>query len=909
MLNINKALGIEKLIEDKTLLEKLDRDITDNVKYVTHGYSCDYYLRTYPGDIEFQLCRSSSGAILGTDVHFTGLSTMSLVFDNTVSNNGTVHYFNVHGQGSDDVFPIRVVCPDVLPGPEKGDVLFGQIIAFSDEHIRYISDDEAGNGFVRDNHNGNVIIAGRIFSKNESSFEFEGIHSEYYELEIETDIGRVTLVTRKENIVDPEYDRFIVFEALISFDVAVEPDDYLRAPFPKEFYKGAAFECADKLGYGMIPNLKNTEKLLLNCVKIRSFERFTRACSDSVTMHNSEGQTVIDNADVGLTLSGMIPCTDFDCKLMHILSCDSDEILGFSAAVIGTGAEPTASITLSVNKYGFVDEIWSLDVNKVTFGYDEELHALAMLGQGMCMNKADSLKEYISDNCIYRSEDADRMFIGKDPIIEHVKTVEDNIEAANLYYTYRIVPAAEALRTQEDLPEIYKGRWCSVGHRVDFLTSIVFIRLNDNTEISEILLSRNGNYLKAFESKNDQKAVNESSAVNVRDLLGKFYGRENTLKTMRESGSSDKDEDGVYVWREADRFALQWLKDKGYSVTDTEIEKDCIGYACSRKGEDSAVYVYAYGKQRSVPLDADYCQRLKTYSLSEGRNIIIVYLKVDTVFDETGEKSFKVGRDDSADKAPEMWVLGNVNGRDIIQYYPGHEMLGLIPRLMAAYNTLDLDLLKAICSDDACLEDLDDGELLNDGFYSGLSRWFERYGKMKLAYVRYDDVVFSATPYLDYHCRISFRVDEDRICGIKEMPLDDFRELLITDYIPESDPKNVYPQINDLEFLAPDAVSRFAVRMTFENGEIRRYDFIPDKYQKPEDDGSPDEGPAGNDEVIKVKRYCFTDKIFAHGKLVDHIPLPEWSGYRNYPRRGQGIVFVNQYSISTAELYFNSYPV
>ena len=81
MLDIYKSIGIEKIVEDKELFEKLNQRITDNVRYVIPGYACDYYLHTFPGEIEFEQCRSFDGAILGTDIHFSGNDKMFLIFD------------------------------------------------------------------------------------------------------------------------------------------------------------------------------------------------------------------------------------------------------------------------------------------------------------------------------------------------------------------------------------------------------------------------------------------------------------------------------------------------------------------------------------------------------------------------------------------------------------------------------------------------------------------------------------------------------------------------------------------------------------------------------------------------------------------------------------------------------------
>ena len=47
---------------------------------------------------------------------------------------------------------------------------------------------------------------------------------------------------------------------------------------------------------------------------------------------------------------------------------------------------------------------------------------------------------------------------------------------------------------------------------------------------------------------------------------------------MRDNETPDEDENGVYVWKESDTFIRSWLDNLSFSVTDTEIEDDCIGY-------------------------------------------------------------------------------------------------------------------------------------------------------------------------------------------------------------------------------------------------------------------------------------------------------------------------------------------
>jgi hypothetical protein len=121
-----------------------------------------------------------------------------------------------------------------------------------------------------------------------------------------------------------------------------------------------------------------------------------------------------------------------------------------------------------------------------------------------------------------------------------------------------------------------------------------------------------------------------------------------------------------------------------------------------------------------------------------------------------------------------------------------------------------------------------------------------------------------------------------------------YRELLILDGDADYCPENVVPALSCAEFLEPSGVARFSIRLTFENGEIRRYNLA---------------GNFNNDEIVQYQRKIMTDKIFANGRIADSLPMPEWMGYQNYAERGQGIEFMSGATLSVEELYHGSYPI
>lgn len=394
--------------------------------------------------------------------------------------------------------------------------------------------------------------------------------------------------------------------------------------------------------------------------------------------------------------------------------------------------------------------------------------------------------------------------------------------------------------------------------------------------------------------------------TNVKELLENFYGKNNTLETMRESDTPDDCAD-IYVWKEADNYATQFIEDNDYCISDAEIEADCIGYACSQKGINYAVFCYAYEKQNPPKINGEFFQHLKHYPVSQNRKILIIYLQVEKTINEKGEKIYNVGNIDNINREPNFWSLECIKGNNILVYFLGIDYFNIIFRFMAAYNTQNLDLLRAICTKGVKLENFEGGLYLNDGFYSNLSYLYSNYGKMQKSYISFDGIFYFNVPYIDNYCFMEFIIKRyiNRIDHIKEYPLKDSVALLITDDIPENISLNRYPSLTAVDFLPPSNICRFSARLTFENGEIRRYDFLP----LINDDNKVITEKKENNEIVQIDGICFTDKIFRHGKIVKHIDMPDWMGYRNFPQRGQGISFVNGYSISTAELYFNSYPI
>lgn len=166
---------------------------------------------------------------------------------------------------------------------------------------------------------------------------------------------------------------------------------------------------------------------------------------------------------------------------------------------------------------------------------------------------------------------------------------------------------------------------------------------------------------------------------------------------------------------------------------------------------------------------------------------------------------------------------------------------------------------------------------------------------MKYGYVRYNDVVYSGAPYLGNYGFFSFRVDNatDRIIEITAHPFDGGKRK-VAEYIKtdkrESDTWfSDYPRLAKAEALSPVTTERFALKLIFENGEIRKY-VLPISVD--------DE----KDEAVSYKNHVFTGKIWQSVTVVTQREA-EIGGYT---QRGAAVEFKNGFFLSGLMCYQES---
>lgn len=534
---------------------------------------------------------------------------------------------------------------------------------------------------------------------------------------------------------------------------------------------------------------------------------------------------------------------------------------------------------------------------------------IELIGKAFADGEVDALAHYLANDCVYKSEYANNRFDSAEEIIKRLKHVFSSLDDTNRY-TYSIVRLDEITdleKTQAELNGLTGdliNEYCLCLYQYSSKDPVAVVLVSQNVEnkICEILLSRNKN---VFDMKFYGEDIGEDSPYDLPATVTPLTPHDRQVHELRRSFSGqhlddipEEEKDNLYIWRQADLFIKDWLEKRGYYVTESQIQEDCIGYRCNRNGYAYTVYMYAYGQKKTTQIDGDYCDKLGKNDFSKNSTVLIVYLNVKRFMQ--GEKiAYKVyyyGGDEDGDI--ELWKLSKVNGKPILDYYPRKEMIDRIYELMYAFNHESLDVYDCIITEQNPKFNGygESGLLFNDAFYGALKRLHTEYGDMKMGYVRYNDVIYSSVPYLEGYGFFDFEVfNNNRIHSIHTSPFEGGErpcaEFIKTPETADIDLYSQYPKIIEAIPLAPVETERFALKLIFNNGESK-------KYVLPIDDA------VAADEAVKYLNHVFTDKIWQSAKIVSS----RQSEYRDYPARGQSIVFKNDFFISAYLCYENSRP-
>lgn len=890
-----ECLGLQGITENEDLIEF----VRDSFGYAVPGYSRNYLHRGFEDYIEFMYCMKgnrSKPEPVGMDMHFSSIPHWTVWFDTALDTESTAHKYLVRkAANGKDLLPMRIICPDVLAGLQPGDEMYGQVVAYVRQGAVSKSDN-ADSGAVYAIDDDAIWVSGKICDIHFRQFTFNDIECDFLELDVDTEMGLITVLAKAEALDrKPEMDDYFSATVYISMDVAVpsKRSKKLQSAFyeAKEYPNLPGDDEAIYYENGFEPNSRNAAKVLLTAVEKKNLFRFGRCCSDSVSFRDGDEPAILSRWDAVDKLSDLVADAVKAEEILEVMDADGTLYPASGGIVVNDGQK---ILVLDMDECGFVCAITILSGDRFNTSNNQNLHLIRILAGALCEGKIQQLQDVLAMNCIYRSDSSGQKEYGIRAIIEHISGVRKQLDDET-QYSYEIVRTCDELRKSEmeDLPGIYRGEWCLRLYQgpEKKLDAIAFILSNASGEIQNIYLSQDGNYLKAFSPKPSTPADKETYP-RVDDLLAKKFGAEDTVSQMRRNYMAMADDDNIYVWQRADQYMEDWFRDNRYRLNSTAIFEDCIGYSCTRRGEEYAVYVYAYGKSKTTMLDGDYCAKLRHYNLSKGRTILVIYLHVTAEENEDGETTFFVGRYNSKDDVPEVWELGWIGEQSSILFYPRKEKVDLGHRLMAAFNAQRLDILQTILSEDASVVYLDGGIGFHGAVYGTLATLREQHGVMKTGFVRFNDVVYSEVPYIEDHCYINFTVNlQDKINKIEMHPLDEsYRELLVTDEVLRSHPMDEVPALAKVEFLSEP----YSMLLTFDNGETRRYD-VP--------------GDFGRDDVVKWRDATFTDKIFRNGRIANPITVQPRRLLRKFVQNYQGIEFINGAYISTVNLYHDSYPV
>ena len=533
-----------------------------------------------------------------------------------------------------------------------------------------------------------------------------------------------------------------------------------------------------------------------------------------------------------------------------------------------------------------------------------------LLGRAFADGKAEALVPYLAKDCIYVSEYANNRLISAEAIIQRMQYVHSNTDETNRY-TYSVVKLDEIAdyeKTQSEVSEsenVFLNEYGIYLYQYDSCNpvAVVLVCYNEKDKICKILLSRNKNL---FDICFYGEEIQNDSPYDLPSTVKPLIPHDRQVKELRRAFSGqhlddipEEEKDNLYIWRQADLFIKDWLNSNGYYVRESQIQEDCIGYRCYRKGCMYTVYLYAYGKEQTSQLDGDYCEKLAHNEFSESSTVLIVYLNVKRYM-QGGKVAYKVcnysGKDDSC---IELWRLSKINEKPILEFYPCKEMMDRTYELMYAFNYDSLDVYDCIITEKSPkFNGYDErGFLFNDAFYGELKSLHTKYGDMKIGYVRYNDVVYSKVPYLERYGFFGFEVfnSNNRIHTIYSRPFEGgekpYAEFIKTQETTESKMYSHYPKLIEAIPLISTETEKFAVKLVFDNGETK-------KYVLPIDDKSE------SDEVIGYRNYVFTNKIWQSAEIV----ATQSSEYRGYPIRGQAITFKNGFFLSAYLCYADSKP-
>lgn len=531
-----------------------------------------------------------------------------------------------------------------------------------------------------------------------------------------------------------------------------------------------------------------------------------------------------------------------------------------------------------------------------------------IIGRSFSNGEADLLMPYLAVDCEYISDYSNVKISSSEKIIQRMKAVNAKVEDW-CRYTYSVIELESVMvggMTLKDFNTVEDVHPCEYGillYQYDAKdpVAVVIAMLNLQNKIKSIMLLRKKELfdITFYGDEPDDSQDDLPNTVaplttrdrQVKELRGAFSGQRFKEKP--------KNNENHYIWREADEYIKSWIEGKGYAVLRSQIFKDCIGYRCSRNNAPYTVYMYTYGQKKTTQLDGDYCAKLRFNKLSKDSTILIVYLNTKRLKNGNNIEYKVCDYRGNEEDEPELWRLSEVNGKTILEFYTGKEMMELTYKLMYAFNRNSMDVYNCIIAylNPSVIGPGDTGWAVNSAFFERLHRIHEKYGDMKLGYVRYNDVVYSTVPYIDGYGFFGCHVDNstNRIIRITVYPFDGgerkIAEFIKTDIRENEDLYKHIPKLTDVYPLNSALTERFSLKLAFSNGQIRKYVLPINRKEE-------------KDEAVRYRQHVFTDVIWKTAEIVprhfDTSPL--------FLDRGPAVKFKNNFCVSEIECYEGSTP-
>lgn len=499
---------------------------------------------------------------------------------------------------------------------------------------------------------------------------------------------------------------------------------------------------------------------------------------------------------------------------------------------------------------------------------------LEILGKTFKFGNTEELSSILHNNCTYHSDYSSKIFNSAAQILESIRNVYSNLDDDSKY-NYKIIDTKDILYSQK-LPDVNATKCMLLYQYDDCIASVVTVNTNVYNEITHIELSR------------------DKSLYNV-----DFY--DDTIKpdSPNDTPQTAFDEaDNSYIWKNAHSFIKNYLRENDYITSESIPFEDCIGYRCNRYCEPYTVFMFAYGQKQTIPMDGEFCRKLKSYNFAKNSTILVVYLNVKKK--KKGHKyDYHTYRYSGDFSDIELWELKYVNGNPILVYYPRKELEIRTNELIYAYNNDSLDVYDMIITEHAPKFETGTGIYMNDAFFSSIKHFHEEHGDMKVGYVRFNDVIYSRVPYIKNVGYFSFSVDNNNYDKISNLCFtyfnDDKRaiqEFIETDELPDFKTLDLVPTVTKIELPPIGETERFTMKLHFFNGERKKF-YLPINLE---------------DDVIDYSSYVFTDKIWSSAHISSKRQKPHKMQYSKYPECGHGIDFINGYSISNIRCYYESFP-